>query len=320
MNKYYMGNNSGKQQSYQQYYESVNSDVGDIDLYSLDPYKVLNLKKNCTWDQLKSAYKDVAIKTHPDKPGGNKQIFEFVTTCFQTVAEEYKARVSNKSHLDLKKESDFYFQKMVNMDAPHPSQDFKEPFVKRFNKAFDECRYHDDEIEYGYGDVMVSSSKGREDIPITNVLSNKVDNETFNEIFNKKVPFTKEVVKYKEPQALSMAQKLNFTEIGSKRPDNYSSGVEQKSLPYTDYMVAYNGQRLADPEDIKKFKEFKSVKEYQKYRDSKAKQGLTSREKKYIEQQKDEDDNREFERQERIRLQNIAIQQAHEKANRLLIR
>ena len=315
-----MGNNSGKQQTYQQYYESVNSDVSGIDLNSLDPYKVLNLKKNCTWEQLKTSYKDVAIKTHPDKPGGNKEIFEFVTTCFETVAEQYKSRVSNKSHLDLKKESDFHFQKMVNTDTPHPSQDFTEPFAKRFNKAFDECRYHDDEIEYGYGDVMVSSSKNREDIAITNVLSDKVNNETFNQIFNRKVPFTKEVVKYKEPQALSMAQKLTFTEIGSKRPENYSSSVEQKSLPYTDYMVAYNGQRLADPDDIKKVKEFKSVKEYQKYRDSKSKQALSSKEKKYIEKRKDDEENHEFERQERIRMQNIAIQKAHEKANRLLIR
>ena len=81
-----MGNTSGKQQSYQQYYESMNdakktgngSHISeDIELSGLDPYKVLNVPKNFTWEQLKKGYKHAALKTHPDKEGGNKVIFDF---------------------------------------------------------------------------------------------------------------------------------------------------------------------------------------------------------------------------------------------------
>lgn len=313
-----MGNASGKHQ-YQQYYESMQNNTEQLDLASLDPYKVLNVPKNFTWNQLKDAYKNAAMKTHPDK-GGNKIIFDFVTSCFKTLAEEYKASHSNKSHHDLKKESNDYFDKMTTTNIPHPSIRKDEPFERRFNKVFDECKYQDDDIEYGYGNIMEESSGKREDISIENVFDKKkVDNSTFNELFNKRVPVSKEVVKYKEPEALPMAKNLQFTEIGSKRPDDYSSDSTKNSLPYTDYMKAYNGMRLANPDDIKLRKEFKSVQEYEKYRDTKAKKELTEKERKHIDKQKELEEKQEYERQERIRRQNIAIQKSHEKANRFLL-
>jgi hypothetical protein len=168
---------------------------------------------------------------------------------------------------------------------------------------------------------MVNSSGNREEISIDNVFTKgKVDNSTFNEIFNKNVPVSKSVIKYKEPEALLMAKNLQFTEIGSKRPDDYSSGTEKSSLRYTDYMVAYSGERLANPDDIKNRKEFKSVKEYQKYRETKSKKELTSKEKQLLEKKKLQEEKEEFNRLERIKMQNAAIAQAHDKANRLMIR
>lgn len=312
-----MGNSSTKQ-----YYESIQANqqtCQQIDLNSLDPYKVLNVSKNFTWEELKQGYKEAAMKTHPDK-GGNKIIFDFVTSCFKTLAKEYKAKHSNKTHQDLKQESQQYFEKIVNNNIPHPS-DIKEPFEKRFNKAFDECRYHDEEIEYGYGEIMAKSSKNREDFKIDNVFNKeKVDNSTFNQLFNKSVPVSKEIVKYKEPEALPMAKQLQFTEIGAKRPDDYSSAPEKKSsLTYTDYMKAHNGMRLINPDEINR-KNFKSVEEYEKYRDSKIKKSLTEKERKQIEKQKELEEQKEFERLERLKQQELAIQRAHEKANRLLIK
>lgn len=312
-----MGNNSTKQ-NYQQYYNNIQQNTNQVDLNSLDPYKVLNVPKNFTWEQLKEAYKEAAMKTHPDK-GGNKVIFDFVTSCFKTLAKEYKAKNANRNHHELKQESQQYFEKIVNTNIPHPS-DVNEPFEKKFNKAFDECKYHDEEIEYGYGEMMSKSEKTREDIPIENVFNKqKVDNGTFNELFNKKVPVSKEIIKYKEPEPLPMAKQLQFTEIGNKRPDDYSSGVEQKNLTYTDYMKAHNGMRLINPEQVNR-KDFKSVEDYEKYRDNKIKKGLTEKEKRYIEKQKELEEQKEFERLERLKQQEIAIQRAHEKATRLLIK
>lgn len=311
----------GNKQSYQQAYDTMNVEtVNQIDLSSLDPYTVLNVPKNFTWEQLKAGYKDAALKTHPDKQGGNKVVFDFVTSCFKTLATEYKAKHDNRQHQDLKKSSKEYFEKMVNNTMPHPSNQ-NEPFEKRFNSAFEECKYHDEETEFGYGKIMANSTGIREEIAVDNFFNKvKVDNNTFNDVFNKKVPVSKDVVKYKEPEALLMAKNLQFTEIGAKRPDDYSSGTDTRTLAYTDYMVAYNGMRLANPDDIKLRKQFKSVEEYEKYRDSKVKKGLTNKEKELIEKQSQREEEIEFERQERIRKQNRAIQLAHDKANRLLIK
>jgi curved DNA-binding protein CbpA len=321
-----MGNTSAKQHVYQQYYENIqHNQQQQIDLTSLDPYKVLNISKNFTWDQLKDAYKQAAIKTHPDKPGGNKVVFDFVTSCFKTLAEEYKMKHSNKSYAEMKQDSSQYFEKMVNTNAQHPSQQLSsasdEPFEKRFNKVFDDCKYQDEEIEYGYGSMMTQSTGKREDISIENVFNkDKVDNKTFNQLFDKKVPVSKEIIKYKEPEALPMAKNLQFTEIGSKRPDDYSSDTTKNSLAYADYMKAYNGMRLANVDDIKSRKDFKTVQEYEKYRDKKIKQTLNEKERRYLDDQKKLEEQHEFERQERIRTQNLAIQKAHEKANRLMLK
>lgn len=327
-----MGNIGAKQhdyqQQYQQYYSQAVDQNGKIDLSSLDPYKILGVPKNYTWQQLKDGYREAALKTHPDK-GGNKIAFDFVTSCFKNLAEEYKARNANKSHYDLKKDANEYFEKMTNTNSRHPSDILRpvvqtaanEPFEKRFNAAFDQCRYVDDDIQYGYGDMMAKSTGVREDINIERVFtSDKIENDKFNEAFNKKVPVSKTIIKYKEPEPLILAKSLKFVEIGAKRPDDYSSSMENRSLSYTDYKKAHSGERLANPDEIKNRKDFKSVEDYEKYRDSKAKRGLTEKEKKHLEEKKKREEKEEYERQERIRQKDAGIQKSFEMANRLMLK
>ena len=47
---------------------------------------------------------------------------------------------------------------------------------------------------------------------------------------------------------------------------------------------------------------------------------MTERERRYLDEKKKKEEMEEFERQERIKEQTLAIQKAHEKANRLLLR
>jgi len=316
-----MGQSSSKHEEYKEYY--TNNNINDIDLTTLDPYKILGVSKKFTWNELKTAYRNAALKTHPDKQGGNKLVFDFITNCFKDLATEYKNREENKSHQELKSQSKEYFNKFVDTNVEHPSSVLKnanEPFDKRFNKAFEDCKFYDEEREFGYGSLMSESSANRDDIDIENIFKkDKIDNSTFNEIFNKKVPCSKEIVKYKEPEALMMAKQLNYTEIGASRPEDYSSGVEKQSLGYTDYMKAYSGTRLINPDGVK-IKSYKNVDEYEKYRDTRIKKGLSDREKSVIEKRKELEERKEFERIERIKKQDIAIQQAHEKANKMLIK
>ena len=333
-----MGAKSSRQYTYQQYYEAMkksgqaaNIDLKNINMDTIDPYEVFNISKNFTWNELKETYKKLAISAHPDKPGGNKDIFNIITYCFEKLALEYKKRESDLSHMELKKQSSDFFDKIVNNKMPHPSivnmngreGDNAELFSQKFNRNFEKCKVYDDEMEFGYGKNMDESSKVREDIKIDKVIKkNKIDNKSFNDIFNSKVPINKQLVKYREPEPLLLAKSLQFTELGNKRPDDYSSSSVKKtnSLSYSDYMKAHEGTRLVDTSIIKDMKEFKNVEEYEVYRDSKVKVELSAKELKQQELKKLREEKEEQMRLERLNKYDRNIELSYEKANRLFIR
>jgi curved DNA-binding protein CbpA len=338
-----MGAKSSRQYTYQQYYEAMkksgnaaNIDLKNINMENIDPYEVFNISKNFTWNELKETYRKLAISTHPDKPGGNKEIFNIITFCFEKLAVEYKKRESDLSHAELKKQSSDFFDKIVSNKMPHPSivnmnrdrdrdgdSNNAELFSQKFNRNFEKCKVYDDEIVFGYGKNMEESSKIREDIKIDKVIKkNKIDNKSFNDIFNSKVPINKQLVKYQEPEPLLLAKSLQFTELGNKRPDDYSSSSVKKtnSLSYSDYMKAHEGTRLIDTTIIKDMKEFKSVEEYEVYRDTKAKIELSAKELRQQELKKQREEKEEQMRLERLNKYDRNIELSYEKANRLFIR
>jgi curved DNA-binding protein CbpA len=323
-----MGQTNSRQYNYHQYYNAIKNDktfdFTSINFDLLDPYEVLNVNKNFSWDELKTSYRNTALITHPDKKGGNKIIFDFVTECFRKLAIEFKYREENKHHYELKKHSQDY---MNENKSTYPSDylyhDNNENFNVKFNKTFEKCKLTDDENDFGYGEIMDKSSAIRDDIKIDKIIDKKINTQSFNDIFTKHIPVNKQLTKYKEPEALSLAKSMQFSEIGGKKPDDYSSPVEsanRNNLVYTDYMKAYSNTRLVDESMINNHKSFKSVEEFEKYRDTKIKKGLTDKEKRFIELKTKREEEEEFKRQERIKMKDIEIQKNHEKANRFLIK
>ena len=327
-----MGNiNSSRQYTYQQYYKAVikknpNFDFSKINLSLLNPYEVLEINKKFTWEELKIAYRQTALLTHPDKEGGNKLIFDFVTQCFKSLADEYKSRESNKSFIELKKQAKEYYDNEIKYDeekatVPITGSNFNE----KFNKKFEMCKIDNEEDDFGYGDLMIDSSNNRDDIPDPKNLfqTQKFDNNSFNKIFIKHTlpPPPSQLIKYKDPEPLVLAKTMNYTEIGGKRPDDYSSSVEKNSknnLIYTDYKIAYTNTRLVDDEAFS-IKNFKNLEEYEAHRNSKFKKGLTEKEKKYFELKKIKEEKEEYERQERIKHNDLKIKLNNEKASRLYL-
>jgi curved DNA-binding protein CbpA len=276
---------------------------------------------------LKVAYRKTALLTHPDKEGGNRIIFNFVTECFKSLAEEYKARDSNKSFIELKKQAKDYYDTETTFDddkkdtIPITGTNFNE----KFNKKFEMCKMDNEEEDFGYGDIMTDSSNDRDDLPDPKNLfeTQKFDNSSFNKIFIKHTipPPPSQMIKYKDPEPLVLAKTMNYTEIGGKRPDDYSSSVEKSSknnLIYTDYKIAYTNTRLVD-DNAFSIKNFKNVEEYEAHRNSKFKKGLTEKEKKYFELKKLKEEKEEYERQERIKQNDLKIKINNEKASRLYL-
>jgi curved DNA-binding protein CbpA len=327
-----MGNNSSNRQyTYHQYYNAIKKDKSfdftKINFSLLDPYEVLEVSKTFTWNELKEAYKHTALLTHPDKEGGNKIVFNFVTECFKVLAEEYKARNANKTFMELKQQVKSYYANDNNDEEEKiPAPITGDNFNEKFNKTFDMCKLEDEENDFGYGDIMNESSKIREDFTQDNLFEKKkFDNTSFNKIFTKHTPPPPmEITKYKEPEPMVLAKTMNYTEIGGKRPDDYSSSAEKSSknnLVYSDYKMAYSNTRLVDDDTLSKtLKDFKSIEEYERYRNNKVKKGLTNKEKLYFENKKIKEEQEEYLRLERIKQNDIRIKLNNDKASRLFLK
>ena len=304
-----MGNNQVKQK----YINDIQNNV------EYDSYEIFKLNKNFTWDELKKSYKKLAIKAHPDK-GGDKIIFDYITKKFYDLANEYKLRTSNKNYNDLKNDYSEYIEK----NNSHQNNKFDDNLTvaERINKHFNETKVYDEDVDDGYGDTMIKSSKNREDFKLDNIFDNKkFTNKSFNEVFDKNVTISKQIVKYDEPKPMVLAKNLNFSEIGNGKNDDYSSSIEKtNNLAYTDYIKAHSTNRLVDASELNNFKSFKNTQEYQKYSDKKINKKYNSKELDLIEKKKEKDEQYENDRLERIKKKNLNIFDAYNKANSIFLK
>jgi molecular chaperone DnaJ len=55
-----------------------------------DYYEILGLKKNATKEEIKRAYRRLAHKYHPDKPGGDEKKFKEINEAYQVLSDDKK--------------------------------------------------------------------------------------------------------------------------------------------------------------------------------------------------------------------------------------
>lgn len=107
-------------------------------------YDVLNISQDATKQEIKDAYKKLAKQFHPDKAGGDSEMFELVTHAYNVLLnsnsrEEYDklyklAKQSETDHFDLKTKSKSYSA----AQETNVVKKSKEETEKEFNKIFDE--------------------------------------------------------------------------------------------------------------------------------------------------------------------------------------
>ena len=108
----------------------------------MNPYKTLNLDKNCTKKDIKLAYRKLALKYHPDKASGDKKIAE---EKFKEISEAYQILIDDnrRKQYDLTGDMDNIF-----LDANELFENFFSEFdpelklfvmstYKNFNEAMD---------------------------------------------------------------------------------------------------------------------------------------------------------------------------------------
>jgi curved DNA-binding protein CbpA len=199
----------------------------------MDPYKILGLPRDFNEQQLKDAFKKLAITTHPDK-GGNEHLFNMVVASFKVLNKELNARKSDKQYDELKR--NFQRDKASPSASPmDPNNGFN---LNRFNQVFQENRLAT-VADSGYNDWL------KKDVAAP-TSHGKVTEKNFNKVFDKVVTNeTKDLIAYREPEALPTSKKVQYTELGLDKIDDFSGeNLSRKKLNFMDLKIAHTTSRI----------------------------------------------------------------------------
>jgi curved DNA-binding protein CbpA len=259
------------------------SSLSDLEKANIDSLKLFNLDINYTIDDLKSAYKRLAMKTHPDKPGGNVEQFQLVTKCYMSLLEKYKNRETDKNFNDLRVGSKTYIEdqnkyntttttntnnttntKQKSRSNTNLPTVEKERFdVKIFNKIYEQNKLWESGDD-GYGDWFQSEEAD----PPTEVFGKKfnlnVFNSTFEDYKDKVTSENGAIQESKDPLEL-VSCSTGFTDIDiyARKINEFSkalpTGKSKNDLAYTDLKTAYTSKgAFIDPNKVE-YKQYKSV-------------------------------------------------------------
>jgi len=289
-----------EQRRRRQEYENKLQSLENNNINALD---ILGLGPNYNLQELKSAYKRLAIQHHPDRPSGNKDKFQLITKCYMSLLEKLKSiETSSRGHNDLKANFSSYMEKNRSSEDRMREQ-IQSMFVSKrdlnnngnsninsrnignsrnshldpksqsfnsalFNKLYDQNKLWDPNDD-GYDDWFRNGPDTEEDKP--ELFGDKFNLNIFNTTFNthkSRSNNSSALVKYDEPKELVCAQTA-FTEIDNTRPiDDFSKPADAPgSLAYTDLKKAYTGGcNFINPDEVDARQEYRNIEDLQKAR------------------------------------------------------
>jgi len=108
----------------------------------MNPYTILNLDRNCTKNDIKVAYRKLALKYHPDKASGDKNIaeekFKEISEAYQILIDDERRKLydstGNMDNIFL--DADELFENFFNEFDPELKV-FMMSAYKNFNNAMD---------------------------------------------------------------------------------------------------------------------------------------------------------------------------------------
>jgi len=74
---------------------------------SKDYYKILNVDKGASKDEIKKAFRKLAHKYHPDKPNGDEKKFKEINEAFQVIGDESKRKQYDQFGSDFSQQGGF---------------------------------------------------------------------------------------------------------------------------------------------------------------------------------------------------------------------
>lgn len=268
--------------------------IREMESGNVDSLRLLGLNTNYTIEELKSAYKRMAMETHPDRPGGNTEKFQLVTQCYMSLLERLKGQAPAKSAMDLRADARAAYTtssggvdtnsdpigkgaarrksqvppKFINPDG----QGFN---VKLFNKLYEENKIWDPNDD-GYEDWLRKGDVDeiRKAPPVFSKSFNiGVFNSTFEDWKDQQRTARDggggQIQKYDRPQEL-ISTSSGYTVLDGGEPirDFTKSLDSPGALNYSDLKAAYTGGcDMIDPRTVDARKEYRNVEELIRDRD-----------------------------------------------------
>lgn len=129
-------------------------------------YDVLNLDNDCSRKEIKDSYRKLVREYHPDRPGGDVEMFELVTHAYNMLVNpksraEYDnlyrlSKQSESDHFSLKSQADNFFKAQKTDVTVKKSKD---ELKKEFEKGFDEL-----DRKHGYNRKLEKKTLGTQDL------------------------------------------------------------------------------------------------------------------------------------------------------------
>ncbi|KAI1267921.1 hypothetical protein F5Y18DRAFT_415468 [Xylariaceae sp. FL1019] len=206
---------------------------------TIDPYEVLDLERTATADQVKSAYRKLALKNHPDKVSNDKK--EEAHATFQSIAFAY-AVLSDPTRRTRYDETGSTSESIVDADGFSWSDFYREQFrdaissdaIAKFEAQYKGSDEEKDDILVAYEEHEGDMDAIYEHVMLSNVLK---DDERFRSIIDeaiasKDVPafkaYTKESKKSKQARIKAAKDEANEAEEYAKELGVHDKLFEKK--------------------------------------------------------------------------------------------
>ena len=286
---------------------------------NINTLKLFQLQPQYTMDELKRSYRKLAIKTHPDRPGGSKEKFQVVTKCYFSLIEDLKKREQEKGFDRLRDDSRNYWEEQNEISNDfknnNPKYDKNKQFnVNKFNEVFNQNKLYD-ESEEGYEDWL---QHGETETP--QVFSHKFNINNFNNTFDnwKDESQTTDIIEYQEPEAIVSCNKMNYSDIDKSGKKNYTRVSEKSNdLTYTDLKSAYTKSNLINTKNVK-VKSYRDINEYENER-SNISYTLTPEQLRQQAIRKQEEEIEEENRVRRIQLKDNISERHYNKVHQMML-
>lgn len=196
-------------------------------LNNIDPYKVLNSKRDDTLKSIKKKYHKLALKMHPDKKskGASDLEFKILKECYLYVKDDLDIIIgdstgcSSLQELKEQRNTPVIYEESRNFFTTN----FEDPETRKKLFAVDDVPFsvkREVSVETSYSNL--------ENIIPENMFGKKKFNlKFFNEVFEARKNLNKEVVTFKEPEYMPCQSSLNCGGIAK-----YDGVIMEASKPY----------------------------------------------------------------------------------------